>query len=257
MAENRRVKRKVKRKMRRGCFTSLISAVLVTLAMLILFLTPIFNVTEISVAGNGRIGEEIIISVSGIENGSNIFSVNVQKAKKRISSLQYIENVRIVKKYPNKIKIEITEGKVNAYIKSGDKAVGINAQGKVLCDINIAGVQAGAPVVKGFNVTKNTMGETVLVEEKNKFDLFLRFLTTLKEKGLLEKLTEFDITDDDYIVFIYEDKLKVEFGDAKRFENKFDYLTAIFDYWSEIPEGIINMASENYTFRNVVLKKTE
>lgn len=255
MAENRRLKRKVKRKMRRGCFTSLISAVLVILAMLILFLTPIFNVTEISVAGNGRIGEGVIISVSGIENGSNIFSVDARKAKKRISSLQYVENVKIIKKYPNKIKIEITEGKVSAYIKSGDKAVGINAQGKVLCDINIAGVQAGAPVVKGFNVTKNTMGETVLVEEKNKFDLFLKFLTTFKEKGLLEKLTEFDITDDDYIVFIYEDKLKVEFGDVKRFENKFDYLTAIFDYWAEIPEGIINMTSENYTFRNVALKK--
>lgn len=257
MAENRRVKRKVKRKMRRGCFTSLISAVLVILAVVVLFLTPVFNVTEIAVVGNARVSKEVILSVSGIENGSNIFSVDTGRAKKRISSLQYIEDVKIVKKYPDKIKIEITEGKISAYIKSGDKAVGINTQGKVLCNINIAGVQAGAPVVKGFNVTKNTMGETVLVEEKDKFDLFLKFLSNFKENNMAEKITEFDITDDDYIVFIYEDKLKVEFGDAKRFENKFDYLTAIFDYWAEIPEGVINMTSENYTFRNVTQKKSE
>lgn len=268
MAEHRRARKKVKKRMRRGCFTSLLSAALLMIGAIILFVTPIFDVNSVTVEGNTRVAKEVILSVSGIKIGDNIFSISSSKAKKKITSLQYVEDVKIVKQFPDKVKIKITEGKISAYILSGEKVVGVNSEGKVLCVINTPGIRGGAPVVKGFTVTESQMGKIVAVNERKKFDTFSKFMKTFNDKGMLEKLTEFDITDDDYIVFWYEDKLKIEFGDIQHFENKFDYLSAILDYQinstgngeeitAQIPEGVINMISENYTFRSVALKKTE
>lgn len=252
MAEYKRRKRKVKRKMRRGCFVSLISAVLVILSAIILFLTPIFNVEKITVTGNSRVNTQVVMKLSGIETGDNIFSVNSGKAKKKLSSLQYVEKVKIVKKYPDKIEIRITEGTVAAYIRSGEKIVGINNQGQVLCNISATGAENLVPVVKGLTVTESNMGKMAEAEDKESFEILLKFLKTFKEKGLSEKLTHFDITDEDYIVFRFEDKLKVEFGDVTHYENKFDYLIAFLEGAAETPQGIVNMVSENYTFRSVI-----
>ncbi len=251
MPQKRR-RRRQKPKMRRGCFVTIISLILVLLSAIVLFTTPIFNVSKITVTGNSRINTQIVMKVAGFEKGDNIFSVNTRKAKKKLSSLQYVEKVKIVKKYPDKIEIRITEGKIAAYIQSGEKMVGINTNGQVLCSITNMGSKTDAPVVKGFTVTKSTMGETVLVDDEENFEIFMKFMETFEKNDMLQKVTHFDISDEDYIVFRLEDKLKIEFGDVNHYENKFDYLTAFLTTAAETPQGIVNMVSENYTFRSVI-----
>lgn len=260
MEENKRVKkRKRKRRVNKGCLGTLIALLLVILSAIIMFLTPIFNITRVTVSGNSRISSDVILNVSGVKTGDNIFSLNSGRIRKKVSALPYIESVKIVKSYPDRVKIQVTEGVVAAYIENGEKVVGINESGVVLCNTSAYAAETGAPIVTGFTVTKNTMGETVLVKEKADFDIFLKFIRTFKEYGLMDRLTSFDISDNDYIVFWFEDKLKVEFGDTSHFENKFDNLVAIIKSVSEneTPDGVINMVSENYTYRNVILKKSE
>ena len=84
----------------------------------------------------------------------------------------------------------------------------------------------------------------------------------MKKVDLCDNLTYFDITDEDNISFMYEDKLLVEFGDKTHYENKFSTLSAAVKELressaGETPTGIINMVSDNYTFRSVVPKKSE
>lgn len=255
-------RKRVKRRMRPGCLVSLVSFVLVVLGGVILFMTPLFNVDKITVKGNDTIAKSVILRLSGLETGENIFAMSTRRAEKKISGLQYVENVRVKRKLPDKIEIEITEGEADFYIKDGEKLVGINKDCRVLCCIDLSAAKAGTPVVNGFTVEKRTMGETLLVEEKDRFDLFLRFVKMMEKTNLSEGLSQFDLSDEDDISFMYMDKLLVEFGDVSHYENKFNNLVSIIatlteSSGGEVPTGIVNMTSDNYTFRSVVPKKSE
>lgn len=51
----------------------------------VMMLTPLFDITEITVSGNSVVSDEDIIRSGGIVRGINIFSVSLGKAKKQSS----------------------------------------------------------------------------------------------------------------------------------------------------------------------------
>lgn len=245
MAKNKRKRRKVNTRFFLALFIIVLSAV-------VLFLTPLFNIEKIEITGNGKVSDEVILTAAEIKTGKNIFMTNLGKAEKSIRKVQYIEDVNVKRKLPGKIRIEIIEGDVAAYLDFEKNYVGINKKGKTLCFIEKENISEAAPVVKGLTVLENTMGEAVLVQERTRYETLLRLLSTFDQLELGESITSIDVTSADYIVFRYKENLKIEFGDLSDYENKFYYLTAILDELGSEPSGVINMHSENYVYRNTI-----
>ncbi len=236
--------KRVKRQMRPGC---LFSIVIIALGAIILFLTPLFNVNKITVEGNGRLSRETILNASEIKVGQNIFRMSTSSAQKKIESLQYIEEAMVRRKFPNEISIVVKEGIVSAYIAHEKNLLGVNMKGETVCYISKGARESGAPVVEGLTVTKKVMGEVVEVSEKDRFELMLRMMKTLDEKGILTSMTQINLKNKNDIILMYMDKLKIEFGDTERYERKFDEIEGMLEKKMDV--GKINLYGERPTYK--------
>ncbi len=247
MEEKKRRKAKKKRTIRPGC---LISFLLIVTSFAIMFLTPLFNVSEITVTGNSRVSTETVIGASGVERGKNVFLVNTKNAESKLKSVQYVENARVKRKLPGKIEIKLTEGKVKAYINHGENLVGINLQGKTLCFIDKASKEGNIMVIYGLTVEENTTGKEVRVSQKKNYKTALELMSLFEKNKLIDSITHLDVSNNNDIAFRYKDNLKIKLGDMSDVEYKFAYLVEIIDSLGENPEGLINMQNtDNIAYR--------
>lgn len=232
----------------------LLTVLILVVSGIVLFLTPLFHIEDIKISGNERISKAEILIVSGIREDKNIFAINKGYAEKKIKALGYIENVKIKRKLPDTVTIEVKEGKVSAYLDFGGLYAGINKSGQTLCNVSKASPIEGAPVVLGVGVTKADVGSNIVLREgrADEYEVLLKLMNTFDAYNLTDNITEIDVTKKDDIVFRYRGKLKIELGGLNDYDLKFNYLEAMLSELGDEPTGVINMQSENYVYRNTV-----
>ena len=74
-----------------------------------LFVSPVFNITEIKVKGADQISESVYIATSEIEIGQNIFEVRKTDVKNKIEKDPYVESVEVKNVYPGTVEIAVKE----------------------------------------------------------------------------------------------------------------------------------------------------
>ncbi len=101
-----------------------------------LLFTPVFHVQEVYCEGNDRIPQEEIIAAAEVQTGKNILSQRLTEIKKRVEQVPMVEEVKVRRVFPNKVKIWIRERIPAAYIYTDGQAVMIDVEGKILEIIN-------------------------------------------------------------------------------------------------------------------------
>ena len=114
---------------------------------LFMFLSPTFNVKKINVTGNEQLTEQEIISLSGITLEENTFKIRLSKAEDDIKSQAYVESVKVSRKLPSEITIEVTERKPSFMLEVGNAYVYMNTQGYFL---EISENKLELPVILGY-----------------------------------------------------------------------------------------------------------
>ncbi len=244
-------KKRRKIKVRPGC---LISVFILAVSAVVLFLTPIFDIDDIEITGNERISKAEIMIASGIRENKNIFAINKAQAKKKIMALGYIEEVKIERKLPHRVTIEVKEGTVAAYLDFGDLYAGINKDGQTLCNMSKASPVKNAPVVLGIGVKKADVGKSIVLNDgrRDEYEVLVKLMETFDSLALTENITEIDITSKENIMFRYKGNLKVELGGLNDYDLKFSYIMSMLSELGAEPTGVINMQSENYVYRNTI-----
>ncbi|MBR5535439.1 MAG: FtsQ-type POTRA domain-containing protein [Clostridia bacterium] len=232
----------------------LLAVFILILSMVIMFVTPLFHIRDIQISGNERISKAEILIASGIRENKNIFAINKGNAVKKIKGLGYIENVKISRKLPGRVDIEVKEGKVTAFLDYGGMYAGINTSGQALCRISKASPVSGAPIVKGLGVIKADVGDKVRLrrDKDDEYEILEKLMKTFEEYSLTEYITEVDVTKKNDIMFRYKGKLKIELGSLNDYGLKFNYIRAMLSELGTDATGVINMQSENYTYRNTI-----
>ncbi len=232
----------------------LIALLLIAVAAVVLFLTPLFDITDIKISGTERNAKAEVLIASGIRENKNIFAINKGAAEKNIKALGYVESVKIKRRLPNVVLIEVKESTVCAYMDYGGMYVGINKAGKSLCRVSKALPVEGAPIVKGISVIKADLGEKVRLKngKEDEFEVLINLLDTFEKHNLMADITEIDVAKKSNIMFRYKGKLKIELGGLEDYDLKFNYIKAMLSELGEGATGVINMQSENYTYRNTV-----
>ncbi|MGN1097929.1 MAG: FtsQ-type POTRA domain-containing protein, partial [Clostridia bacterium] len=126
------MKKKKRRKLKKQISVGITVFCLIAAGCLAILLTPVFNVTSVTVTGNKTIAAEDIISGSGIVKGSNIFSVSLRSVKDKVSSMNGISSVKVRRRLPSTISIAVREGSPVVYIDNGGDYVGLSADGTVI-----------------------------------------------------------------------------------------------------------------------------
>ena len=244
MAHRRRNRRR-----RRGSLGPLLRvlSVLLTAVAVVAALTLFFKVDQVVVSGNSRYSAEEIIEVSGVEQGDNLILMDKYHiAEKLYTELPYITEVRINRKLPDVLMVEVVETQAVAAIKGGSSTWLMDSGGKLLevvsasmakKYITLEGLTAESPAISG----KLKLGEESPISAQR----LLELMQALKQWGMLEKTTSLDASDPDYMVLSYDGRFEVEMFYDADFDFKLNCLQAAVAQLEPNETGTIRMTMKD------------
>lgn len=68
-----------------------------------------FGISEIHLAGNGRVPPETILAALGMKPGESIFAARLGQARNRIMALDWVASADVVRRYPDSIFVTVVE----------------------------------------------------------------------------------------------------------------------------------------------------
>lgn len=182
--------------------------------------SPLFNVKTIEVNGNERITKNEIISLSKIQLEENGFKLSKSKIRKQIKENAYIQDVKITRKLPSTILIEIEERKPEYLLEYAGSYVVIDKQGYML---EIKTEKMELPIIQGeITETSNfVVGNRLVTEDLERLVIVSKIVELAKINDIYTIITGIDISDKDNIKLIFEAEEKVAYlGDSSNMNTK-------------------------------------
>ncbi|MBR3803108.1 MAG: FtsQ-type POTRA domain-containing protein [Clostridia bacterium] len=213
-AEQRRVQRRHKLMMQYIAIGVAVIGVMVALS-----LTVFFKIDKIEIIGKSPYTDKEIIAASGIDYNENIIMCDAKGVSEKLAkSLPHIGSATVKRSLNGKVTITVTVTPGRYSFINGDKAVVINAEGKVLGQVSAEEGKEFA-VVHGVTAVKATPGELVELNDKGAFELLKSIGAQLNKAGI-DKITEIDITDVYDISCVYDGRITILIGSMGSAERK-------------------------------------
>ena len=203
-------------------------------------LSPIFNIKEISVSGNAQISSQTIISLSSLTIDQNIFNFRTSEIVDNIKENAYIDSVKVSRKFPDTVDIEVEERVTTFMLVYGNAYVYINNQGYIL---EITSEKGDHPILTGFKTPTNQLvaGNRLTEEDLEKLNDVLKIMeaTSSGESKIGNLITEINISDSsNYILTLSKEKKQVYLGDVTDLSTKVLWLNQFIEREKK-NEGII------------------
>ena len=192
------------------------------------FKSPIFNITEIQVEGNEKVSKETIINLSELKIGENIFKFN-NKIIAKIKENRYIQDVKISRKLPGIVKLQIGERKIKYKINLINSYTYIDNNGYILENSTI---EINVPTIIGFSISENEqINNTRLnIEDLKKLNNIDKIMDAIEKINIENEILEINIEDEFNCILIIQNK-KIYIGDSNNLTNKVLYLKSIFNQY--------------------------
>ena len=232
---NKKVYKKKSKKIIIGIVTIII---LITGITIFTLTTPIFNINNVKVEGNEKIETETIISLSEIKTNENIFAINKSKISSSVKENKYIEDIKIKRKLPDTIILQVKERKVKYQINLINSFAYIDQNGYILENST---VKAEVPVLIGFEINENEMLNKERLEEKDltKLNDLYKIMEAAKTIEIDGLITEINTENkDDYLLYLESKSKRIHIGDTTNITNKMLYVQKIIEK-EEGKSGII------------------
>ncbi len=212
-------------------------------------ISPIFNIKNIEVLNNERVSSETIISLSELKPEQNIFRFRKNSVSHKIKENAYIKEVKIQRKLPGTIQIEIEERQHDYSVDFLGKYAYISKQGYIL---EIAEEAKQKIIMQGIETPEDQVvaGGRLNKEDLEKLEDVIKIMNATKEYELDTKVTSIDITNkNEYSIYLETEKKKVYLGDATNLSNKMLYVNAILEEEKEKAGEIFANGDFNNKFR--------
>ena len=193
------------------------------LAGIVIFLckSEIFNICNIEIVGNNQIAQEKILELSQININDNIFLAKTLNAKKIISENPYVEEVKVTRLLPDKIKIEIVE-KQKAYMLQTDEGIAyINENGDIL-EVSQTKLD-NIILLQGYTTPQEEIQPGKVLKEKDldKLEDLQQILRSAEKIEIKDQITSINIQDkNEYIINLPIYKKIVYIGDTSNLATK-------------------------------------
>ena len=245
-----------KRRRRRGSsgFLYKLLSVLAICGCLIAALTLFFRVDTIAVSGQGRYTAQEIQAASGIQEGDNLLLLNKHSASGNISEkLPYIEEIRIHKRLPDTLEIEVRECTAPVAVVQDNitwliSAGGKSGRGKIV-DQKDASAAANYAVVSGCTLLAPSVGgEVVLASEFSvQQESLLSLLSALDEADMLGEVDGIHLDDLSVIRMDYLGRFTVKLPYSADYATKMKILSMAIesDYVQDNMTGTFDMTRED------------
>lgn len=202
---------------------------LITGGTIYFLLSPYFNIKTITTSGNMKITNEELISLSGIKLEENTFKMNKQQVENLIKQNAYVDSVKIKRKSPNSIEIEIEERKPTYMLSFANAYVYINNQGYFL---EVSKTKLELPIITGFLTPEEEIhaGNRLCTEDLQRLDNALQIMKTAESNEIGSLITKINIADkQNYILELQKEKKTVHIGDTTNLSTKMLYIKSILE----------------------------
>lgn len=192
-------------------------------------LSPFFNIKNITIVGNEKITQETIISLSGIELEQNTFKVSKSKVEQAIKTNAYIDSVKIKRKLPETIEIQVTERKPAYMLILGNAYVYVNTQGYLL---EISQEKLNAPIITGIATAEDQIqeGNRLCSEDLQKLSGVIQIMDSANNNDIGKLITRINISDkQNYILELKSEKKNVHVGDTSNLSTKMLYVKKVIE----------------------------
>ncbi|MBR3560463.1 MAG: FtsQ-type POTRA domain-containing protein [Oscillospiraceae bacterium] len=232
---------------RRGRLTPILKplAVLAAVAAMLWAVALFFRMDHIVVSGNERYTETEVLAASGLQTGGNLYFLNKFDVKESIfDQLPYVETVRINRKLPDTLLIEVGECKAAAGVESENGVWLISEQGRLLEETAVPPV--GCPVIAGASPVEPAATKPVDLGEDYAYRLGVA-LTLLREsetRGMRANIGVIDLSDDTALSFTYLGRFTVRQPWTTDVSYKLESLETVVDYLENNEAGRIDLMTE-------------
>lgn len=239
-------KRRYNRRRRRGRYSFLwkLFAILTAAAAMVAAVTLFFRMDHIIVKGNERYSEQEVLDASGLKTGGNLYFLNKFDVKETIfAKLPYVEEVKINRKLPDTLLIEVRECKAVAGVESGGVWL-ISDEGKLLELVDAA--PEGCPLIQGMELADPVPAHPMEPGEKAAYraNVVLTLLRAAEERQMRANIGSIDISDDTALNFTYLWRFTVRIPWTADMGYKLESLATVVDYLENNETGLIDLMTE-------------
>lgn len=226
--ENKPKKSKIKIKILK--WTSIF--VLLVGTIILLMLSPLFNVKQIQVEGVQKIASEEIVNLSQINLEENTFKISTSKVKERIKVNTYVEEVSIKRELPSTMKIIIKERKPQYIIEIANGNAYIDSKGYIL---EISTEKPNLPILNGYTTSIENIVDFQNVkrlsdEDCKKIEVVNQVIQAAKNNEILSYITSVNIEDVENIKINLDTEKKVAYlGDGSNANLRILYLKRMIE----------------------------
>ena len=198
----------------RGGFSVLykLLSILIICTAIIVALTLFFRVDTIVVSGQERYTSQEIQDATGIAQGDNLFLLNkYDVAQNIVKALPYVEEIRISRKLPDTLLIEVREcGTPLALVQDGSAWL-ISPGGKIVEQKSAAEV-GDSGIIDGCKLLAPSVGPPLALatEYADQQTSLLELLAALEDAGMLKQVDAIHLDDAGKVIMDYAGRFTVE-----------------------------------------------
>ncbi|OOO00458.1 MAG: hypothetical protein ATN35_07210 [Epulopiscium sp. Nele67-Bin004] len=217
---------------------------IVALSLLLIAVLPVWNIEienyEVIYFGESAYYSRADIELQmGLTANTHILSVTQDKIEQCKNALPFIEDIEVVKSFPNKLSIIITERTPVAYLPFSGGYLLINKDGIVLAEQKYKAYEL--PIIEGISISQFMLGQKISGLDAERL---LTMETMLKEIEKYDMIKNIDIINISNLqeIHLYIQKLDVIMGNITDFSRKIMWLSNIYENYTV---GILDLSSVN------------
>lgn len=225
----KRKKKKANKKLIKAILKIICFLVIITGIIAFFMISPMFNITEIEVSNNSKISKDTYISLSGIKYGENIYRINKIAVIDRIKENPYVENVKIKRELPSKLKFEVEEREATYMISLASSYMYIDNQGYML---ETSKDKLEVPMLTGINTNLEDIkiGNRLCDTDLEKMNKVLEIYQVSVSIDIAKFITEIDISNkSNYKLVLEKEKKNVYLGEADDLVNKLNWVKSTIE----------------------------
>ena len=242
-------RRRSNRRRHRGSFRFLykVLSMLLVCAVIVVALTLFFRVNVIAVSGEQRYTEEEVREATQVAMGDNLFLLNKYTAANNIlSALPYVEEIRINRKLPDTLVVEVRECGDPLAIEQEGYVWLVSPAGKIV-DQKTAGETEGYLLVDGCQLLAPTVGTPIALasEYAGQQQSLMELITALEKADMIQQATAIHLEDLSVMTMDYAGRFKVEMPYNADYPRKLRALQAVIDNLETNQTGVVQLTWDN------------
>ncbi|MBD3420980.1 MAG: FtsQ-type POTRA domain-containing protein [Chitinivibrionales bacterium] len=208
-----------------------------------------FTIKTIEIGDTQRVDKSEMLKASGLHTGMHMIDVDKSSVRKRLEAFAWVKKATVMRKLPDKIRIDITERTPIAYLGDGDVSY-IDNDGIVLPPT--AGAYAGFPLVYGLKTRVDSALNKHVVDAADLFELEQLLQEFRKRKKELPyPVSQVDLRDCGIVGVMLAGHATLIEIDRSATQTKLDQLCRLFGYLDEHADALpahINLCHHNLAF---------